>query len=192
MTLAVLALRAGGDRSPDRQTPTTAIYTPEIKKGMPVDHTSGVKKPQSDPIFLHVKAKHDEYIAKAAVEGSAGGLGMLQSPLTHWKLHKLWNMMPKIKTRTYRCLKTQTPNGFQAAINGGFFVVSIRCGYLVGGMPKPTEGHEASAYRAQRVAQMSSFRPALILALAETRPKINRIRRPAFTPTKNIVSMTSR
>ena len=23
---------------------------------MPVDHTSGVKKPQSDPIFLHVKA----------------------------------------------------------------------------------------------------------------------------------------
>ena len=56
MTLAVLALRAGGDRSPDSQTPTIAIYTPEIKKGMSVDHTSGVKKPQSDPIFLHVKA----------------------------------------------------------------------------------------------------------------------------------------
>ena len=56
MTRAVLALRAGGDPSPCCQTPPHSIYTSVLKQGMSVDHTSGVSTPQSDPIFLHVKA----------------------------------------------------------------------------------------------------------------------------------------
>ena len=43
----------------------------------------------------------------------------------------------------------------------------------------------------QCVTQIISLRPDLILALAETSPKISSDRRPALTPTKNTVSMTS-